>query len=228
MNATYAGSCTPTLPISIVRVRIKRSRITAPSHEKSSRLHTARSAPFPKSAGSITATSASPDRGPARPRVSLRTRQMADLSGRLSGSAPHPRGFRRSLVDPSPPVAVGPDVCTERRGGVSSADELSNRDRGCGVKRACPRRELPPLGCSYPSASGYGRPDGRTLATLPEPKVIYRSPAAMVAPRRRLCRPHLSPERHRQPKAVVSPTHPARSRKGLGAPLLIVGRIARS
>jgi hypothetical protein len=30
------------------------------------------------------------------------------------------------------------------------------------------------------------------------------------------------------PQSVVSPTHPARSRKGLGAPLLIVGRIPRS
>jgi hypothetical protein len=51
---------------------------------------------------------------------------MADLSGRFSGSAPRPRGLRRSLVDPSPP-----DVCTECRGGVSSDDEFSNRDSGC-------------------------------------------------------------------------------------------------
>jgi hypothetical protein len=59
---------------------------------------------------------------------------------RLGGSAPRPRGFRRSLVVLSPPVAIGPDVCTERRGGVSSADELSNRDRGRTLPER-PRRE---------------------------------------------------------------------------------------
>jgi hypothetical protein len=82
---------------------------------------------------------------------------MADLSGRPSGSAPCPRGFRRSLVDPSPPVAVGPDVCTERRGGVSSADELSNRDR------RTPRAPIPQRGFGQLRGRSTGPNRGREL-----------------------------------------------------------------
>jgi hypothetical protein len=56
------------LPITMVRVRIKRWRTTAPSPEPSSRLPAAGFAPFPRSAGSITVTSASPDRERVQPR----------------------------------------------------------------------------------------------------------------------------------------------------------------
>ena len=47
------------------RVPIKRSTTTVPNPETSSPLHVAGSSPFPRSAGSITAISASPDRGRA-------------------------------------------------------------------------------------------------------------------------------------------------------------------
>ena len=86
MRRTFAGSCVPTSPTTTARVRIKRWRTTAPSHEQSSRLHTAGSTPFPRSAGSITATSASPDHCDRDPPVA-----------RSSG----PAGCRRLCGDPS-------------------------------------------------------------------------------------------------------------------------------
>jgi hypothetical protein len=69
-----AGCCIVTGPTTPARVRIKRSKTTAPSPETSSRRHAAGSTPSPRSAGSITATSASPDRGRARPRPSVADR----------------------------------------------------------------------------------------------------------------------------------------------------------
>src|SRR5262249_51981603 len=82
------------------------------------------SAPFPRSAGSITAISASPDRGRPRP-LAPGTGQMANLSGRFSAA---PSWIsRRSLPDPSPPVALtaGPDVCTGRRRRPAPARETA-------------------------------------------------------------------------------------------------------
>jgi putative transposase len=81
MMRTFAGSCVPTSPTTTARARIKRWRTTAPSLEPSSRPHAAGSAPFPRSAGFITATSASPDRGRARPR---RARSRSPPEGRAS------------------------------------------------------------------------------------------------------------------------------------------------
>jgi hypothetical protein len=93
-----SGSCAPTWPITMVRVRIKPWRTTAPSLEKSSPLHAAGSAPFPRSAGSITATSASPDRGQARPRpLAHATGQIANLPGRFR-AAPSGISRRGSLL----------------------------------------------------------------------------------------------------------------------------------
>ena len=121
MRRTFAGSCVPTSPTTTARVRIKRWRTTAPSHEQSSRLHTAGSTPFPRSAGSITATSASPDRGWGRPRRA-RSRSPPEgraLSKRLSVAPSQIR--RRVRPDPSRPVVLtgAPDVCTERRQDVT-------------------------------------------------------------------------------------------------------------
>jgi hypothetical protein len=77
--------------------------------------HVAGSSPFLRSAGSIAATSASPDRDRAR----RRPLQMADLSRWLPG--PRPRGAvaGRSLI-PSPPGALSldPEVYTEHHRGV--------------------------------------------------------------------------------------------------------------
>jgi hypothetical protein len=103
------------MPITTARVRIKGSRTTAPSPEKSSRLHAVGSMPFPRSAGSITATGASPDRDRARPRPL----QMADLSRWLPRPSPRGSVSGRSLI-PSPPGALspGPEVYTEHRRGV--------------------------------------------------------------------------------------------------------------
>ena len=126
-----SGSCAPTWPITMVRVRIKPWRTTAPSLEKSSPLHAAGSAPFPRSAGSMTATSASPDRGQARPRpLAPATGQMAKLSGRFSAA---PSGIsHRAPGSQSANVANGrsrhPLRPSPQR--EASADEVSNRDKG--------------------------------------------------------------------------------------------------
>ena len=55
-----------------------------------------------------------------------------------------------------------------KRAGGSDTPDLRVYLLSAGVRLLVhDRRELPPLGCWYPFASGYGRPDGRTLAPLP-------------------------------------------------------------
>jgi hypothetical protein len=94
MRRTFAGSCVPTSPTTTARVRIKRWRTTAPSHEQSSRLHTAgprrsrgRRAPSPLPTRRLIAA------GGGRAALARGARQRAGLSPRGSASRP-----RRSVA----------------------------------------------------------------------------------------------------------------------------------
>ena len=96
--------------------------------------------------------------------------RLTDWQGLILEHPPQARQGLRKLLEGRlafTPTEDGTAVEFSGQGRLDPSWSASSR-RGTGyLKGACPRPDLPPLGCWYPSVSGYGQPNDRMLAVLP-------------------------------------------------------------